>query len=340
VLNQLDVIRALRRRLTGLVRELRPDLIHAHSPCLNGLAAAPVARRFRVPFVYELRASWEDAAVSHGTTTEGSLRYRISRALETRVLHSADAITTICAGLRDDILARGVAPERVTVVPNAVDLEHFGAALVPDPALRARYCAPGTPVLGFFGSFYAWEGLDLLLRALPALAARGTAVHLLLAGGGPEEGHLRSLAGELGLEKSVSFVGRVPQAEVPAYYAIADLLVYPRRNIRLTDLVTPLKPLEAMAQRKIVLASDVGGHRELISDRVTGFLFRPDDPAAIAETVTAALADPGLDAMRQRGRRYVEEERAWARVVARYAPVYEKLTAARAAGALAARPGT
>jgi glycosyltransferase involved in cell wall biosynthesis len=165
-------------------------------------------------------------------------------------------------------------------------------------------------------------------------------VHVLLVGGGPEDARLRELAAQLGVGDAVTFVGRVPQARIPDYYAIADLLVYPRRNIRLTDLVTPLKPLEAMAQRKIVLASDVGGHRELIVDRATGFLFRPDDPAAIAAAVLAALANADLAQMRERARRYVEDERTWPRVVARYRPVYEKLVAARPATALAARTGS
>jgi PEP-CTERM/exosortase A-associated glycosyltransferase len=325
VVNQLDVVAALRRRLEGIVRDWRPQVIHAHSPCLNGLAAASVAGRHALPLVYELRASWEDAAVSHGTTTEGSLRYRLSRALETRVVRGADAVTTICEGLRHDILARGVDAARVTVIPNAVDLGQFGVDVAADPALKARFCAPDTRILGFFGSFYAYEGLDVLIRALPDLLGRGARVHLLLVGGGPEDGRLRALSRELGMERHLSFVGRVPQREIPAYYAIADGLVYPRRGNRLTELVTPLKPLEAMAQGKIVMASSVGGHRELIRDRETGFLFVPDDALALADCAERVLASTELDAVRARARRFVQEERTWRRVVAGYAPVYERL---------------
>lgn len=327
VLNQLDVVRALRARLETVARDFRPDLVHAHSPCLNGLAALPVARGLGIPCVYEMRASWEDAAVSHGTTTEGSLRYRLSRALESRVVRAADAVTTICEGLRGDILARGVPAERVTVVGNAVDPEHFSSAVPPDPALKARFCRPDAVVVGFLGSFYAYEGLDLLLRAVPGLLERVPNLHVLLVGGGPEEARLKALAGSLGVAGAVTFVGRVPQREVPGYYAITDLVIFPRHGIRLTELVTPLKPLEAMAQHRIVAASDVGGHRELIRDGETGFLFRPDDPAAIVEAVAQIAAHPDLDGMRRRARRYVEAERTWASVVARYGPVYEGVLA-------------
>lgn len=328
VVNQLDVVWALRRQLTRVAAEFNPQVIHAHSPCLNGLAAATVARRRGVPFVYEMRASWEDAAVSHGTATEGSVRYRLSRVLETRVLRSADAVTTICEGLRQDILGRGVAADRVTVIPNAVDPEHFSDLARPDSALKARFCAPDACVVGFLGSFYAYEGLDLLLQAVPAMLTARPDIHVLLVGGGPEEQRLRALVDSLDIGTAVSFAGRVPQQEIPSYYAIADILVYPRRKGRLTDLVTPLKPLEAMAQRKLVAAADVGGHRELIVDRQTGFLFRPDEPRAIAETVVAALASHELDAMKERAHRYVAEGRTWARVVAGYRPVYERLVAA------------
>jgi PEP-CTERM/exosortase A-associated glycosyltransferase len=325
VLNQADVVFALRRRLAAIARDFRPDIIHAHSPCLNGLAAMAVARRLGIPFAYELRASWEDAAVSHGTTREGGIKYRLSRALETRVITSADAVTTICEGLRRDILERGVAAECVTVIANAVDAGHFSRALPADMLLKARMCRPDATVIGFLGSFYAYEGLDVLLQAVPGLLARVPGLHVLLVGGGPEEANLRRQSVKLGISHAVTFVGRVPQREIPSYYAITDLLLYPRRGNRLTEMVTPLKPLEAMAQYRVVAASDVGGHRELIRHGETGFLFPPDDPEAVVAAVVDILRNPGLEAVRLAALRYVEAERTWSRVVAGYRAVYQSL---------------
>src|SRR5262249_10212440 len=114
---------------------------------------------------------------------------------------------------------------------------------------------------------------------------------------------------------------------VDRYYSLIDILAYPRKAMRLTDLVTPLKPLEAMAQRKLVAASDVGGHRELIRDGATGTLFRAGDPAAIAEALARLLADrSGWEKRRDAARIFVESERNWSTNVARYAPVYQALT--------------
>ncbi len=331
-----DQMRATERALDRLARAEQPDILHAHSPVLDAWPALRVGRRLGLPVVYEVRAFWEDAAVDHGTHREGDLRYRLSRWLETAAFRRADAITTICEGLRSDIVARGIAADKVTVIPNAVDIERFPVIERRDADLESRLGLRGHPVVGFCGSFYAYEGLDLMVRALPAIRDRKPGTRLLLVGGGAQEAALRALVSELGLSGEVVFTGRVPNAEIDRYYSLIDVLAFPRQRMRLTDLVTPLKPLEAMAQGRVVVASDVGGHRELIRDGHTGLLHRAGDVPALAAAVARLLADGALRAhLAVNGRRFVESERNWAASVARYAPVYERLlgSAARHAGA-------
>lgn len=326
VLGQLSVVHDTQRRLEQVLRDTKPDLVHAHSPCLNGIAALRAARSRRIPVVYEVRAFWEDAAVDHGTTIEGSARYKLTRALETWVLMRADAVTTICEGLRSDILDRGVPAERVTVIPNAVDPEQFPLLRQPDRELQRQLSLEGCFTLGFIGSFYAYEGLDLLIEALPQLLRIDPAMRVLLVGGGVAEPALKKRARELGVSDQVTFVGRVPHADVARYYSLIDLLVYPRKPMRLTETVTPLKPLEAMAQGRLLLASDVGGHRELIAEGRTGFLFTPDEPDSLARAVERVLASrESWPAVREAARRFVEAERNWAASVARYRGVYGSL---------------
>ena len=169
VIKQAATVRALAKRLAQVVEEVKPDILHAHSPALNGIAALRIGRRYGLPVVYEVRAFWEDAAVDHGTSTPWGLRYRATRWLETQVLKRADAITTICEGLRTDILTRGIRADKVTVIPNAVHSEKFSPVEASDDALKARYDLLGKRVLGFIGSFYAYEGLSLLVKAMPAI---------------------------------------------------------------------------------------------------------------------------------------------------------------------------
>lgn len=328
---ELALMQQLETRLEEVAREVRPDILHAHSPVLNALPAIKVARRLGIPVVYEIRAFWEDAAVDHGSTTEGSLRYRATRALETRAIRQVDHVFTICEGLRADIVARGIPASKVTVIPNAVDIASFQLASPPDPQLQEKWGLTGKTVVGFIGSFYAYEGLDLLLDALPELIRQRPDVRLLLVGGGPQEANLRQQAERLGLGDHVIFTGRVPHQDVGRYYDLINVLAYPRHPMRLTELVTPLKPLEAMAQGQLFVASDVGGHKELIEHGKTGILFKAGDCKALSEALLGLLNDcqrwPELKA---NGRHFVEVVRNWRNSVANYVAPYQRLIGQKA----------
>jgi PEP-CTERM/exosortase A-associated glycosyltransferase len=325
-LRELKIVSDLGRRVEAAIAEVKPQILHAHSPVLNALPTIRVGRRHRVPVVYEVRSLWEDAATSNGRTSATGLRYRASQFLETQALRRADAVTTICRGLRDDVAGRGIPGEKITIIPNAVDRDAFSGPGEPDRNLAARLGLDGKTVLAFIGSFYFYEGLHVLLRAVPLLQQKDPDIAVLLVGGGPEEAILRALARDLGVGESVVFAGRVAHEAIKSYYDLADLLVFPRISLRLTELVTPLKPLEAMAQERIVVASSVGGHRELIRDRETGYLFPANEPQALAEGVWAALADRhSWPRIRARAAKFIDTERSWAHSVSHYADVYSRL---------------
>ena len=327
-LGELLEVNAFSRRIARAIESFRPDIVHAHSPVLGALAALNAVKAWKLPLVYEIRAFWEDAAVGNGTGTEGSARYRVTKALETWAVKRADAVAVICEGLRGDLIARGITADKIVVSPNGVDLTMFGAPIQADPALAAGLGLTGAEVVGYIGSFYDYEGIDDLIAAMPTLVAARPAVKLLLVGGGPMEAALRAQAAASPVADRIVFIGRVPHERVEDYYALTDVLAYPRKQMRLTDLVTPLKPLEAMAQRRLVAASDVGGHRELIAEGVTGTLFAADDPAAAAAALAGVFADrSNWEARRDHARAFVEAERNWATNVARYEPVYQNLVA-------------
>jgi PEP-CTERM/exosortase A-associated glycosyltransferase len=324
-LSELELMGEIAYRIEQAARRVRPHLLHAHSPVLSAIPALRAGRRLGIPVVYEVRALWEDAAAGNGTR-EGGLRYRLRRGMETWALRRADAITTICEGLRGDIVARGVPAEKVTVVPNAVDVEEFSMGGAPDPGLKQQYGLDGALVLGFIGSFYAYEGLAVLLRALPEIQSYAPQTRVLLVGGGPQEAQLKQLAAELGVADTVVFAGRVLHQDVPSYYDLVDVLVYPRLSMRHTELVTPLKPLEAMARGHLLVASDVGGHRELIRHGKTGTLFKAGDPEALVSAVLALLREPARwPGLKAAARRFVETERNWKSSVARYEDIYARI---------------
>jgi PEP-CTERM/exosortase A-associated glycosyltransferase len=327
IARELALMWRLARRIRDVARVEEARIIHAHSPALNGLPALWVGRRLRIPVVYEARAFWEDAAVDHGTTREGSLRYRVSRALEGFVFRRADAVVTIAQAMRRELIQRGVAADRIRVAPNGVDTEWF-RPMERSRAMAARLGLNGGPVIGFIGSFYHYEGLRFLLDAVPALRERVPGVRLLLVGGGEEDGALRSAAVPLG--DVVIFAGQVPFAEVREFYSITDVFVCPRRRMRLTELVTPLKPLEAMSMARPVVASNVGGLAELIEHDVTGILV----PAESREDLVGALARLAGDAatcarLGASAREAMIRERSWPRLIQRYVDLYASLGGGR-----------
>jgi glycogen synthase len=328
-LREWQLMRCLERRIDEVVCSRRVDVIHAHSPILCGLPGAAVARRRGVPFVYEVRALWEDAAEDQGKMRAGNVRYRMIRRLESRVLGQCDAVITICEGLKSEIASRGIDRNRIRVVPNGVDTDKF-VPVERDTALAARLGAAGGAVVGFIGQFFTFEGLDVLLRAMPELLRQRPACKLVIVGGGQDETKLRHLSRELNLGERVTFTGLVPHNEVLKYYSIMDVLVYPRLRKRITEMVTPIKPLEAMSMEKTVVASDVGGLKELISDGATGVLFRAGDEIDLARALVRCVGDAALRVrLGKAARTAMIESRKWKTIIAPYDDLYRGLVAER-----------
>jgi PEP-CTERM/exosortase A-associated glycosyltransferase len=325
VLYELKLVSALGRRIREVARACAPDVIHAHSPILNGMAALRAGKRLGIPVVYEIRAFWEDAAVDHGTYGEGSVKYRVVRALESRVCRQSGHVTVICDGLRQDLVRRGIPAEKISIVPNGIAVEEFREC-GPDRELAVSWKLDGKSVIGFLGSFYRYEGLDLAVDAFASLAGKHRDWVLLLVGGGEMDAGLKEKVRSLGLGDSVIFPGRIPHERIPGIYALSDILIYPRYSMRLTDLVTPLKPLEAMAMGKAVIASDVGGHKELIRNGETGILFPAGSAPALASAMERLLLEKeSRMAMAERARAWVRRERPWERTTAPYEEIYSRL---------------
>jgi PEP-CTERM/exosortase A-associated glycosyltransferase len=322
LVRQMACVSVLAKEITRLAKELQVDLVHSHSPSLNGLAAARAAEQLGKPWIYELRYYDEDAAVERGKTRRNSLRYRMSQRLEQSALEQATRIVTISSALRNDLINRGIKEDKIFEAPNGVDTDYFQAR-EPDAELIARYDLAGKTVIGFIGSFYFYEGLEYLVDAILELRETRPDVRLMLAGEGEAEEKLRArIPAEL--RHNFIFVGKVPHEEVRRYYSVMDLLVYPRIKSRLTELTTPLKPLEAMAMEKVVVGSDVGGMRELVRNGATGFLVEAENPRLLAASLAALAGDPALRrAVGREARRVALRERDWKGIVERYLEIYQ-----------------
>ena len=333
LLSYIDFVRHMTDRAMEVIEKEKPDVIHAHSPMLNGLVGLRLRKLTGMPVLYEVRAFWEDAAVDTGKIREWGAQYRLIRAIEQYVFKHADRVSCICNGLKNEIIDRGIPEEKLLVAPNSVDLSKFSPFQGRDRSLEKELNLGGKKVIAFLGSFFKYEGLEYLLDALPLILKSVPNVHVLLVGSGNEADNLKKQSAELGIEAHVTFTGRVDYADINRYYSLVDLLVFPREDIRLTRLVTPLKPLEAMAQGIPVLASDIGGHREMVEHGKTGILFRPEDSGALAEAVISSLEAPVLlQTLVSNGLEYVKNVRNWRTTAAVYPPVYEDMLRGRSSG--------
>lgn len=313
------VIRLLEKRIRSLLAKGNFDLVHAHSPALCGLAALRAARAQHLPFVYEVRSFWEDGVAQ----SPSALRYRLGRALETYVVRRANAIVGISRPILQDLASRGIPEARLFYVPNGVDSVRF-TPRPRDAALSAKLRVDGIPTLGFLGTLFPWEGVPWLVQAAAALHARGVSFKLLIVGDGVESNAIRNTIARENAGDYVSYLGRVSFEDVQRYYSAMDVLVYPRRSLRITEFVSPLKPLEAMALAKPVLGSAVGGMRELIEPGVTGVLFEAGNVDDFCRHAQHLLADEKFRReLGGRARKAVSEERNWETLTRRYEGVYD-----------------
>jgi glycosyltransferase involved in cell wall biosynthesis len=302
-----------------LVERLRPAVLHAASNHRNAAVALELRGRYGVPVAYEVRGFLEDSWLSRDPArTESDEFYRLTREVETARMRAADLVVTLGEAMREEIEGRGV--RDVLVVPNAVD-DAFLTPLPDGSALRAELgIAPGDVVVGLTSTFYGFEGIATLIEA----AALRRDITLLLVGDGPERPALERRAAELGVR--AVFTGRVPVDQVRRYQAVLDVFAVPRTADRVCQLVTPLKPLEAMAGGIPVIASDVRALREIIEPGVTGTLTVPEDPEAWANCLDQLIYSPRTRGeIGQAGREWVAQYRTWRAVTARYLEPYREI---------------
>jgi PEP-CTERM/exosortase A-associated glycosyltransferase len=322
ILREMAVVQRLRRRVLECLDSQTFDIVHAHSPALCGLAALQAATARGIPFVYEVRAFWEDAAVDQKKTKVHSARYEISRRLERYVALRANAVVGISRHILEDLTERGVDPDKLFHVPNGVDAARF-TPLPRDARLAAELGLGSDPVLGFIGSLYRYEGLAWMLRASSQLRRQGVPFQILIVGQGEEMPDIQDAIREVGAQGYVRIAGQVPHDQIRRYYSLMDVMVYPRRSVRLTELTTPLKPLEAMAQAKAVIASDVGGTRELVGPEWPCLLFKPDDVDEYCRQARQLICDERFRRdLGERARQMILREKDWNVQARRYEAVY------------------
>jgi glycogen synthase len=325
VMKEALEINHFRRRIVDVARREQVDLIHAHSSILCGIPAYLASRELGIPCVYEIRAFWEDAAVDAGTNKPGSPKYVAIQKAETELAKKVDAVIGICQGIKNELIKRGLEADDIFVVPNGVDTAKFQPA-PRNEQVAAKYGLTGKTIVAYIGTFAAFEGVRFLEEALVGILKSGRDdVRGLIVGEGATYEACRAIAERAGVADKILHPGKVPHVDVAALYSIVDVLAYPRDRQRITELVTPLKPLEAMAMEKAVIGSDVGGLTELIDDGRTGLIHRAEDAGDLTQKILRLVDDPELRArLGKTAREHVVRERDWPGLIQTHFDVYDR----------------
>jgi glycosyltransferase involved in cell wall biosynthesis len=338
------LMRKLTARIIEVAKEVSPDLIHAHTPYRVGIPALRASRRLRIPLVYEMRGVWEDTAVANGRWKEGNIAYSRFRRLETKVLRAADSVVCISQALKDEAISRGVDTNRITLVPNAVNRSEIDQvesraelsaadAEELESTVASLALNDSTTVVGYIGSLREMEGVDLTADAVAILAGRGHDVRFLIVSGPANKDVLRDHCDELELGETAVLAGPVPHHCVPEYYRLIDAFVVSRPDFRVTRLVTPLKPYEAMLMSRPTILADLPALREIVTEGETGYLHPVGDATGLADVIEGIIRDrEGSSIVGASAREWVLEERTWDTIVQRYTEVYSRALAVHEAG--------
>ena len=317
-----------RKRVAQAVETERPDVLHAASPGRNAQVAIDVGHYYGLPVVYEVRGLWHDSGVAQGMLVPDSEAYRQQHAQHVNAMRQADAVVTLSEVLKAECIREGIDEDKIGVVPNGVAVEHYAPKDRSGELANRLGIESGDVVLGYIGLVRSLEGLRLLLQACVTLRGRYDHLKVLIVGGGRDLPALQREADERGLADVVIFTGEIPHDQIAAYYAMLDVFVIPRTRSRVTELVTPMKPYEAMAMEKAVVVSDVAALTEVVTDGETGRVFAADDVESLTQTCAGLIENPALRMqLGQKGREWVRSERAWARVVNGYREIYESAIA-------------
>lgn len=321
-------IDACAQGIADLARHQGAGLVHASSLYDVGMAGLTAARRLGVPFVYEMRGLKQLLEEARDPLFAVSTQDAYLDVLEGSIAREADAVLVITEALGRRMIDMGVDARKITVVPNGVHVDRF----VPrsrDTDLEEELGVRNKCVIGYAGGLVHYEGLDLLFTAVSELLADGRTrdeFHVLIVGDGAHERRLRRIVAELNLSEVVTFTGRVPHEEVERYLSLVDITPFPRAPMPVCELISPIKPFEAMAMEKAVVVSDVAALTEIVTDGHTGRAFAKGDASALAHVLAELLDDPE---QRQRlgaeSRRWVCANRDWSTITASVDDVYRGL---------------
>lgn len=330
VVEEKVLIRYFTKQIIDVTKKLDIDLIHAHTPYRVGLPSLKAARKQRIPLIYEMRGMWEETAVANGRWLENGPAYKRFRRFETKVLRKSDGVICISEALKNEAISRGVDENSITIVPNGISPRLMESKTDRPDVSEVKSnlkLDENTTVVGYIGSLREMEGVDQTAESVADLISKGHDIRFFVLTGKPGQTELKQLCETLGISDNTVITGPVSHDKVPEYYDLIDVFVVSRPDTRVTRFVTPLKPFEAMAMGKCVVASNLPALEEIIHHEKTGLLYNPDSHLNLSFEIGKCLTNPELkNQIEQNAQNWVLKNRKWEDLVQRTVGAYDLVT--------------
>lgn len=313
--------------LEKIFKTYKPHIIHVHSSYFYGHYISKIVKRYKMPFIFEVRGFIEDTHVGLGILKEGSLQYRKGQEIRKKIMEKADVIVTLGSNMKKELVKQGIDDDKIRIIPNGVDVKKL-CPKSPNFSIKQKLGIKNEKLIGYIGSIRRIEGIEILLMALKILKEEINNILLLLIGFGDPIyiNELKDLAKKFKILHKIKFIGEVPNSEIENYYSILDICVIPRLNYRVNQIVTPLKPLEVMAMEKTLIASNLPALREIVKPGVSGDLFQVENAEDLANKIKMYLFDKNkMNKLGKSAREYVINNFDWSEVIKKYKSLYENL---------------
>lgn len=298
--------------LLEFAKKEKPTIIHAASNYMNGVVGNYVAKCLGIKSVYEVRGLWEITRISRQPEWKDTEYYNLMVKMEAEAAKGADIVFTLTEALKDEMIARGVDASKIIILPNGVTSERF-SPLSRNKNLEESLNLKNKVVIGYIGSVVEYEGLEYLVLAVKLMVQKGiTNISVLIVGDGAVLDFIKDEVAKADLSQYFIFTGRVPHEEVEDYYSLVDITPFPRKGQPVCEMVSPLKPFEAMAMEKAVLSSNVNALKEIVKDGFNGLLFEKDNVIDLADKLEILIHDNELrNLLGKNARKWTIENRDW-----------------------------
>jgi glycosyltransferase involved in cell wall biosynthesis len=324
-IKRLQIFRKYCELLERICEYEKPDIIHAITSYFNGNAANKVGLKMNIPRLYEVRSIAGSTAAFVDGKSYNSFKYQAVWKLDKKAMLEANRVAPLSDVLKNELVKRGIPANKMDIVHNVVDTDKFVPQKRSSEIIK-KYNLDDNIVVGFIGSIRNIEGLSFLVKAAHEIINRCPNVRFMIIGDGSDLENLKELAKQKNVMNSFIFTGRVPHSEVVDYYSVIDIFTLPRVNALVNHTVAPLKPLEVMAMRKVVLGSDVGGIAASIQDGKTGILFKAEDINDLIRKTVQLINNKQLrEDIGKEARKWVKKNRNIKKISEQYIPIYNKV---------------